>query len=75
MLIKKTHTHTETHTHTHTRTHTHSHARARAHTHTHKIQYNTNKQMSILQFPKSNSVHNIIIKQPSTNYNRNNLSN
>jgi len=30
-------------------------------------QYNTNKQMSILQSPKSNTVHNIIIKQYSTN--------
>jgi len=37
-------------------------------------QYNTNKQMSILQSPKSNTVHNII-KQYDTNYNRNNLSN
>jgi len=38
-------------------------------------QYNTNKQMSVLQSPKSNTVHSIIIKQYNTNYNRNNLSN
>ena len=40
-------------------------------------QYNRiqNKQMSILQSPKSNTVHNIIIKQYNTNYNKNNLSN
>jgi hypothetical protein len=33
------------------------------------------KQMSILQSPKSNTVHYIIIKQYNTNYNKNNLSN
>ena len=34
-----------------------------------------NKQMSVQQSPKSNTVHNIIIKQNNTNYNRDNLSN
>jgi len=40
-------------------------------------QHNTiqDKQMSILQSPKSNTVHDIIIKQYNTNYNRNNVSN
>jgi hypothetical protein len=42
---------------------------------TNTIQYN--KQMSVLQSPKSNPVHNIIIIiiKYNTNYNRNNLSN
>jgi len=38
-------------------------------------QYRTNKQMPMLQSPKSNTVHNVIIKQYNKIYNRINLSN
>jgi len=84
-------THTQTHAHAHTHTHTSFHwstnsviqqsdiklvRKKTCNTQTKQTtQYNTNKQTSILQFPKSNTVHNIIIKQYNTNYNRNNLSN
>jgi len=36
-------------------------------------QYSTNKEIPMLQPPKSNIVHNVIIKQYNTNYNINNL--
>jgi uncharacterized protein YbbK (DUF523 family) len=36
-------------------------------------QYYTKKQTSVLQSPKSNTVHNTILKEYNTNYSRNNI--